>query len=161
MFCTKCGKEISNEALFCPECGNRLSNNAASTQTAQNTYQPQPTYHRQTPPASQPATQTSSYSYKSTGSYDDYVDESARSSLGTSILILGILSLVFVGIPGWIMGAISRNKADEYSYIYGAVTGKAQVGKILGTIGLVFSIIYTISMAVIGSVYFCAIASML
>jgi len=30
MFCTKCGKEVSNDAVFCGNCGNKLDNIYAS-----------------------------------------------------------------------------------------------------------------------------------
>ena len=141
MFCTKCGKQISNEAIFCPECGNRVSN-SQSTQQPQNTYRPAPTYHQQTPPPAQPT--QPSYSYNTNNKADDYINEDIKSRLGTKILVFGILSLVISFIPGWVFGSIARNNAEEYLYLYGSLTGKALAGKIIGTFGLVFSIISTI-----------------
>lgn len=155
MFCTKCGKEISNEAIFCPECGNRITN-SQSTQQPQNTYRPAPTYHQQTPP-SQPVQQ--SYSYKTNTLDDDYVNAQMKSSLGTKILVFGILSMVISFIPGWVFGSIARNNAEEYLYLYGSLTGKALAGKILGTFGLVFGIISTILLGLYFTLICCVIGA--
>lgn len=157
MFCTKCGKEISNDAVFCPECGNRVGNNATSTQQTQNTYNPNPTYHQQTPPSS---AKTSSYSNNNSSAYDDYVSESEKNGLAVKILIFGILSLAISFIPGWIFGSIAKNKAEEFTYLYGGLYGAAKVGKILGTIGLILSIISTIGFALYFAIICCSYGSM-
>ncbi len=67
-----------------------------------------------------------------------------------SILILGILSLVFceTGIIGLILACIALNKAKVFKAETGAVTGAAKIGKILATIGYIFSLI-TVIVAVI------------
>lgn len=161
MFCTKCGKEINDDSLFCPECGNRITNAAASSQQTQSTYQQQ-TYQQQMP--TYKAAPTSNYSnnynndFNPGSAYNDnnnYVDESQKNSLGVRILVFGILSLAISFIPGWIFGAIAKRKAEEYLGMYGNLTGTAKVGKILGTIGLICSIVTTILFSLYFGLYCC------
>ncbi len=42
MFCSKCGKQIADDAMFCPGCGTPTVNNQANTQNAQANTQPGP-----------------------------------------------------------------------------------------------------------------------
>lgn len=67
-----------------------------------------------------------------------------KEKLSTQSLVFGILSLVFTecSILGIIFGAVGKSKAKKFAELNeGVVTGKAKVGKILSTLGLVFSII--------------------
>lgn len=48
------------------------------------------------------------------------------------------------GVVGLIFAIIAKKKIGQYLPQYGELTGAAKVGKILGTIGLVFSIIFTV-----------------
>ena len=70
-----------------------------------------------------------------------------KEKLSTQSLVFGIISLVLAegGILGIIFGAIGKAKAKAFAEQNGGVvTGKAKVGKILSTLGLVFGIIMTV-----------------
>ena len=60
-----------------------------------------------------------------------------------SALPFGILSLVFCGsgILGLIFAIIGKKKAKAYAAEVGQLDGKAKVGSILATVGLILSII--------------------
>ena len=66
----------------------------------------------------------------------------------TPILVFGILSLCLTAILGIIFGSIARNKAKVLALQGYPITGKAKVGQILGTIGLICGIISTIVIAI-------------
>ncbi len=70
-----------------------------------------------------------------------------------NILVLGILSLVFGGIVGIILGAIGRKKGKEYMAAGGTLTGTAKVGFILAKAGIIVGIITTIVYAIVFIVY--------
>lgn len=75
-----------------------------------------------------------------------------KDKLSTQALTFGILSLVFVelSILGIIFGAIGKAKAKAFAAENdGVLTGKAKVGKILATLGLVFSIICLVCFVII------------
>ena len=64
------------------------------------------------------------------------------------ILVFGILGLAFActfyfSFLGIIFGAIAGKKASTYVAQGGVLAGKAKVGKILGKIGLIISIVLT------------------
>ena len=61
-------------------------------------------------------------------------------------MIFGILSIWVTFIPGIIFACIARKGANEVMDInpYSEAAKFAKVAKITGTIGLVFSIIYTV-----------------
>ncbi len=70
-----------------------------------------------------------------------------KEKLSTQSMIFGIISLVLSsgGILGIIFGAIGKAKAKAFAaQNEGIVTGKAKVGKILSTLGLVFGIVMTV-----------------
>lgn len=77
--------------------------------------------------------------------------EELKQKLSSGSLTFGILGLIFcsTGLLGLIFSAIGRSKAKKYAAEAGAVEGKAKVGKILSTIGLVFSIINLVFWAII------------
>ena len=60
-----------------------------------------------------------------------------------SVLTFGILSLALCGsaILGLIFGIICKSKAKAYIAAHGQLEGSAKPGNILGTIGLIISII--------------------
>lgn len=75
-----------------------------------------------------------------------------KEKLSTQSLVFGILSLVFteLSILGIIFGAVGKSKAKKFAELNeGVVTGKAKVGKILSTLGLVFSIICLVCVVII------------
>ena len=65
----------------------------------------------------------------------------AASAAGTPCMVLGILSLVFSGLVGLILAIVGKSKVRSYEQQFGPATGKAKAGKILTTLGMVFSII--------------------
>ena len=71
----------------------------------------------------------------------------------TPILVFGILSLVFTSILGIIFGAIAKSKAKAWVAAGNPLTGKAKVGKILGTIGLAVGIVVTVAYGIVLAVY--------
>lgn len=78
-----------------------------------------------------------------------------KNKLATQSLVFGILSLVLTecGILGIIFGAIGKAKAKAFAAQNdGVVTGKAKVGKILSTLGLVFGIICLVCVVIIAIV---------
>ena len=46
-FCTKCGKELFDEAVICPGCGCPVAGRTAPVQPYQQSYQPQQSYQNQ------------------------------------------------------------------------------------------------------------------
>lgn len=74
-----------------------------------------------------------------------------KEKLSTQSLVFGILSLALteIGLLGIIFGAIGKSKAKAFAQLNdGVVTGKAKVGKILSTLGLVFGIIALVCTAI-------------
>lgn len=74
-----------------------------------------------------------------------------KEKLSTQSLVFGILSLVLSGggILSIIFGAIGKAKAKAFAAANdGVLAGKAKVGKVLSTIGLVCGIIATIILVI-------------
>ncbi len=138
MFCENCGTQLPDNATACNVCG-AMINNAAAEPAA---YEPaEAAYIPSEPMAYTPAEPTY---YTPAPEYT--ADAATLSSLATNSLVMGILGLClcFVPILGIIFSKKGMKKASEYNSMATAPSGKAKTGKILGTIGLVFSIIYTI-----------------
>lgn len=85
-----------------------------------------------------------------------------KNSLATKTMILGIVAIAIseLGIPGIILGAIALGSAKNYVAAYGQLEGKAKVGKILGTVGLIVGIVMTVVWLIYGIIG-CAAASAL
>ena len=83
--------------------------------------------------------------------------EELKNKLSSGSLTFGILGLVFAesGILGIIFSAIGLSKAKKYAAEAGELTGKAKTGKILATLGLVFSIISLVCIIIIAIVSAC------
>ena len=76
-------------------------------------------------------------------------------------MIFGIIAIAAggSGLLGIIFGALALSEAKKYAAAHdGVVDGKAKVGKILGTIGLIFGIIALVCYLISGIVYGCTIA---
>lgn len=86
MFCSKCGKEIFDEAVVCPNCGCQTSN--YKTQAPQENPTPQ------TVPV-QPS-----------------VDVEKNKSTGKTLGIIGIVVGIFIPLVGWICGGIGLSKLN-------------------------------------------------
>lgn len=67
--------------------------------------------------------------------------------MANSILLYGILSLVFSGPVGLFLAVKNREKVKDFVFRGGRLTGKAMAGKVLGIIGLVDSIITCVVLA--------------
>ncbi len=115
MVCKNCGAQIPDGSAFCTECGAPVQQEPIQ--------QEQPQYT----PVQQPV-----------------VNDPALNA--TPILITGILALALceTGIGGLICAIICMSKVKKYQAAGGVIAGKAKVGKILGTLGLVFSILWIV-----------------
>ncbi len=74
--------------------------------------------------------------------------------MSKSALVFGILAISFAFIPyinflGIIFGAIALSKAKSYQRAGYVLTGRANVGKILGLIGLIVGIVFTVIFTII------------
>ena len=58
-----------------------------------------------------------------------------------NILVFGILSLVFSGIVGLILGIVGRKKGKAFVAQGGQLTGGSKVGFILSLVGIIVSIV--------------------
>lgn len=126
MFCNKCGAMVEDGTKFCPSCGQSLAQSAPE----QPVYQ-QPTY--QEPVYQQPT----------------YQQPTAPAINTTPILVMGILSICFActfyfSFLGIIFGAIGKGKVKSYLAAGGTLSGKAKVGSILSTVGLILGIVMTV-----------------
>lgn len=127
MFCPNCGSSIEDNSQFCPNCGQVVEQpNQAPTQPQQ---------------FEQPV-------YEATPVNNTYA-ASAGADESKSVLTWGILGLVFadtciLSFLGIIFSAIALNKAKAFQAANGALYGKAKVGKILATVGLILGIVMTV-----------------
>ena len=143
MFCQNCGTQLPEGVKFCPECGapveiiDPLRNEPTVEEpvvAAAPIYE-QPVYET---PVQQPIVQSSP----------------EAQALSTPILIFGILGLSFACIPyvnflGIIFSAIAKGKVKQFLALGGVLSGKAKVGSILATVGLIIGIILTVIFAII------------
>lgn len=144
MFCNQCGNEIPAGVSFCPNCG------APAEQPQQPQYQEpqyqQPQYQQpqyQEPQYQQPQYQQPVYTQPMTP-----VGDPQERALAKSILTFGILSIAFAcsfyfAFMSIIFGAINIGKVKQYGASY-PIAGKAKVGNILGKVGFVLGIVFTV-----------------
>ena len=144
MFCQNCGTQLPEDVKFCPECGapveiiDPLRNEPTVEEpvVAAATVFEQPVY--ETPTYREPVVQSSP----------------EAQALSTPILVFGILGLSFACIPyvnflGIIFSAIAKSKVKQFLGLGGVLSGKAKVGSILATVGLIIGIILTVIFAII------------
>lgn len=115
MFCTNCGAQINDGTKFCPKCGVQVGGEQAPVVTPV-----------------EPVV--------------EHVEAVKVQDNSTSIMVLGIiaLALCWLGIPGIILGAIAKKKANEFAKDHGMIYGKAKVGRILGNFGFIIGIVMTV-----------------
>ncbi len=117
MFCTKCGKEIPEEAKFCPHCG-------ASTNG-----EPQPNANRDTYFTPPPAPR--------------YQQQPAQQTQETNTMaIVGFVLSFFITIAGLICSIIGYRNAD--SQYGGNGKGLALAGIIISAISMVIAFVCVI-----------------
>ena len=113
IFCTKCGKQLDDDALFCSKCGTPVKQEPEEQPTEVLAPAAPET---QTPPANG----------------DDI-----------EILVKGILSVVlsWLGIPGVILGALTRKSVRSWISSGKRMNGKVKTGKILGKVGFILGFV--------------------
>ena len=74
--------------------------------------------------------------------YDNYPPQQQLAINPTNVLVFGILSCAFSGILGLIFGILGLSKAKNFIAMYGQISTKVKVGKILSIIGIVASIFF-------------------
>lgn len=64
----------------------------------------------------------------------------------TKVMVFGIIGLALssAGIPGLVLSIIALRFADEFARLNGGLFGQAKVGRILGKVGLIVSIVMTV-----------------
>ena len=121
MFCKFCGNELADDMKFCPKCGATTA--PTDIPSVDELFDAEP--------------------------YVSYDDEE-KNSTSTKSLVLGILSLVFSGLVGFILALVGMKQVKKYAALNdGIINGKARVGKILCSIGIpvsIFSFIYSLVM---------------
>ena len=116
MFCKNCGNEIAEGTKFCASCGTPV--------------------------------EYVSKAFEPTNNVAPDPDMAARDESAKKILTLGICSVAFsctfwLGIVGWILGGICKNKVREHEARFGPVSHMAKVGKYLGVGGFIGGIVMT------------------
>lgn len=134
MFCKYCGNELPETSEFCPKCGKNQGNAE---------FVPQTVYMNE----------GGEYSYGE----DDSIKKE-KSKLANDIMIYGIIAVaasVIVGLPlvGLIFACIAKSKLKKYALEYEEIDGRANIGKILSTVGLIVSIVYIVLIVAIISLY--------
>ena len=128
MFCKYCGSELPNGTTFCLKCGkddiSEASSEIETTQEIKN---------------------SNSFEYTPDVTKEEVVDPQ-RNSMASKILTFAIMGLAFgasyyLSFLGLIFSIISRVKLSKYIKIYNDTEGKATVGKHLGLVGLIVSIV--------------------
>ena len=141
MFCKSCGAQIEDGTKFCPNCG--AEQTVEAPQPAAPAYTPAPDPNAYNPNAYNPAP-----TYNPAPAYAPAAVPVNVEGLATSSMIFGIIAMCLPALFAIIFGAVAKSKAKAYGNATGAITGKAKVGNILGTIALIFGIIATIAVVI-------------
>ena len=149
MFCHNCGTSLDEGVKFCPNCGAPVAMEGSIPEAPayeEPAYE-QPVYEE--PVYEQPAAPV----YEQPVYREPVVNEEAE-ALSTPILVFGILGLAFACVPyinflGIIFSAIAKGKVRQFLNAGGVLTGKARVGKILATVGLIVGIVFTAIFAIV------------
>ena len=125
-YCSKCGSQLADGVAFCPNCGTKVDAPAQPTyQSAQPTYQSQPTYQYQPQPTyqtAQPAT--------------------------NGVAIAALIFAFFFNLVGLILGCVGLSKSKELNGAGRGMSIAAIVISIISmVIGLIVSIIYIAAIA--------------
>ncbi|MBR6922398.1 MAG: zinc-ribbon domain-containing protein [Clostridia bacterium] len=139
MFCKNCGAQIPDGSVFCTECGTRVQE-----EPVQEPVQEEPVQPEYVPPVQEPV--QPEYTPVEQPVYTAEPQPASGDLNDTPILITGILAiaLCWTGIGGLICAIINKSKVKKFLAAGGVLAGKAKVGKILGTVGLILSILYIV-----------------
>ncbi len=135
MFCRKCGAEIPDDSIFCIRCGEQLEYQSTAEEP------------------------DNTMSFENTISEDQdcalTLDE--QNKMANDVLKWGILgaafaeNVIFLGIP---FSAKAKKLAAEYEFCKCKKDTRVTVGKILGKVGFIVSLVGTIVLAAYLSIYF-------
>jgi len=154
MFCQNCGTQLPEGVKFCPECGAPVE----IVEPLRSEPIPEEPAVVAAPVQEQPVQAQLVYEQPvyETPAYQEPVVQSSpeAAALSTPILVFGILGLSFACIPyvnflGIIFSAIAKKKVKQFLACGGVLSGKAKVGNILATVGLIIGIIFTVIFAII------------
>ena len=114
MECTNCGMVVSEDTNFCPNCGTKLKEDS-----------------------SVPAV------------IDNKEDTNKKAPTPVTVLILSIIGLAlsssfFCCVPGIIMSAIAKAKANQYLEMNMPYSKMVKVGGILSKVGLILGIVFAV-----------------
>lgn len=154
MYCDKCGSFLEEGVKFCPNCGAQVAAPAVVKEAVVAEEPAQPVYEQpEAPVYEQPV-------------YQQPVVQAnpAVEAQSTPILIFGIIGIALAVIPyinflGIIFSAIAKSKVKKYLADGGVLTGKAKVGNILATVGLILGIVFTVFWTIVISVMIFGVAS--
>ena len=151
MFCQNCGTFLEEGVKFCPNCGTPVAmpeavNEAVAAEEPAEPVTEEPVYEQ--PVYEQPVNEQPVYEQPVVKS------NPAAEALSTPILIFGILGISFACIPyinflGIIFSAIAKGKVKQFLAEGGVLAGKAKIGNILATVGLILGIIFTVIFAIV------------
>ncbi len=174
IICKNCGAELPDGAKFCTKCGyavipeEEILREPQEAQAAADDWNAQaaPAYnpYPAAPQAQEPQYQQPQYQQQQPQYYDQQpYQETYNSSYGTApkavdsekedagrtAMILAIVgaALASFGIPGIILCAIAKGKVKAWEEKYGPATGMAKAGKIIAMVGMIVSIVMTVTWA--------------
>ena len=125
MFCKNCGRQLDEGETLCPACGTINATEATATESV-------------------------SYEYSAV----DTANQLLKDEMAGQTLKWGIISLAFavsgcLSLLGFIFSFIARSRARAYEQTFGALEGKAKVGRILGKVGFGVGLGMTVYMALV------------
>ena len=168
-FCSKCGKELIPGSRFCVNCGAPVPEKAPEPVVLHEEILPEepiPVTEGEPVVASEPVSPTvpetpvAPAPMEETAVPTERVPETKAEPAGTpsatSVLVLGIISLVLafdVTIAGLILSIITLSKAKARESAVGPLSGKASTGRTLAKVALPLSIAFTALFVLIILIY--------
>ena len=170
MYCDKCGSFLEEGVKFCPNCGAQVAAPAVVKEAVVAEEPAQPVYEQPEAPVYEqpeaPVYEQPVYQQPETPAYQQPVVQAdpAVEAQSTPILIFGIIGIALAVIPyinflGIIFSAIAKSKVKKYLADGGVLTGKAKVGNILATVGLILGIVFTVFWTIVISLMIFGVVS--